>query len=69
MILKISFNPGQLLETEKGHIILQMDEIHQVGTALNLRTVKGQTLEDFKKNELRSEKLLFVGLKGGIKIH
>lgn len=68
MLLKIDVNSEDILINKNGRIIIKLHYYSRFATGAHLVTVKGNTLEDFKKNNANYIKSLFVGQNGGISV-
>lgn len=68
MLLKVDFNPADIVFQTNGQIIFKCKYYAEFATVLHVVTTKGSTKEDFDKNDAIKNKNLFVGQNGGISL-
>lgn len=66
MLLKIDVKPEDILMNKNGRIIIKLHYYSRFAIGAHLCTVKGNTLKDFKDNNVNHSKNLFIGSNGGI---
>jgi hypothetical protein len=68
MILKIDFNPDDVIYQKNGRILLKVKYYAQYSVACHLATTEGSTKEEFEKHCARANKSVYVGSKGGLSL-
>ena len=68
MLLKIDYDPKDVIEQSDGRIVLKLHFFSAYAQGAHLCTVEGESARDFRINPVRRAKALFVGQNGGISL-
>ena len=68
MLLKIDYEPNQVVFNEEGRLVIRLNYYAAYARGIHLATVKGSTMQDFRENDVLKSKSVFVGQRGGISI-
>ncbi len=68
MILKIDYDPKQVIHQGEGRILLKVNYYSAFASSVHLATTRGETISDFNNNDAKSGKTVFVGVNGGLSL-
>ena len=68
MLLKIDVDPEDIIFNKNGRIIVRVHHYAIFSHVCHLTTVDGSTMEDFRNNKTKTDRIVFVGVGGGISL-